>query len=789
MRIKSIQLAWFRGAADPISLEPDCKSMVVYGLNGSGKSSFVDAVEYVIKDGAIFHLSHEYSGSHNVKAISNTHKPQDRMTELSIKFQNESVLKTEIKQNGSSTTTGAEEVAMRTWQYRQTVLRQDEVAAFIRDRKADKYSALLPLFGLDQMEVAADNLRKLTIAMESESNLANLKAQITQVQARQKEVFGADSYDQMLKTIGDLHGEYCPESAKTHDAMIRCNELVTAIDMRLAQFSAELKRHMVLQELAKADLQGRIVAVRDASVKLARVVEPLIVEKLEVLQASSAFVDKVGKEQDVDCPACGQAIHVADFNEHVKIELEGLRKINDIIAGRKKATGTLCDTVRTMKANLRKPDLKSWRDTLATGPLAGGFAYLDGMDLEKLRTECDDEDLQSLQNQLLPLISAAATDSKDAPPEVQAFSTVKGKAETVKSVIAVRDLAVTVARVEALIKFITELVKGIREEIRRSAQEIIDDISTDIRVMWEILHPGEPIEDVRIYLTPDADKAIDISLKFHGVEQDSPRITLSEGYRNSLGLCIFLALAKRVVDNDRPLFLDDVVVSMDRSHRGQVLELLKKEFSERQVVILTHDRVWYTEMRQQLEGNHSWNFKTLLPYETPDIGIRWSNKTTTFDEARAQINERPDSAGNDARKIMDVELSLIAERLRIRLPYLRSERNDMRMAHEFLLRLVADGKKCFEKREGNSFTVHEDAIEAWGEADRLLISWANRGSHTHDLSRQEAIKLIDSCEKAIEFFKCSSCPDTPKFVWSAEVTARKRLQCPCGGLRWQYGLV
>ncbi len=40
MRIKAIQLSWFRGAADPVSLKPDCKSMVVYGDNGSGKLSF-----------------------------------------------------------------------------------------------------------------------------------------------------------------------------------------------------------------------------------------------------------------------------------------------------------------------------------------------------------------------------------------------------------------------------------------------------------------------------------------------------------------------------------------------------------------------------------------------------------------------------------------------------------------------------------------------------------------------------------------------------------------------------
>jgi recombinational DNA repair ATPase RecF len=114
MRIKAIQLSWFRGAADPVSLEPDCKSMVVYGGNGSGKSCFVDAVEYVLNDGKIGHLAHEYSGKHQEKAVPNTHKPQGRKTQFKIKFKDDSELKTEIKPNGSSTSSGAEAVAMGT---------------------------------------------------------------------------------------------------------------------------------------------------------------------------------------------------------------------------------------------------------------------------------------------------------------------------------------------------------------------------------------------------------------------------------------------------------------------------------------------------------------------------------------------------------------------------------------------------------------------------------------------------------------------------------------------------
>jgi hypothetical protein len=223
-------------------------------------------------------------------------------------------------------------------------------------------------------------------------------------------------------------------------------------------------------------------------------------------------------------------------------------------------------------------------------------------------------------------------------------------------------------------------------------------------------------------------------------------------------------MAKREADKDRPVFLDDVVVSLDRNHRGMIAELLAKYFGKRQVVILTHDREWYAELRHQLDSS-VWDFKALLPYETPEIGIRWSHKTTTFDDARAHLKERPDSAGNDARKIMDVELALIAERLQIKLPFLRAEKNDNRMAHEFLERLVTDGKSCFQKKVGKNHVPFSDAIDVLDAADKLLVSWANKASHSFDVVQPEATKLIDTCEKALGFFRCSSCG---KNVWFAE---------------------
>jgi hypothetical protein len=783
MRINAITLSWFRGAADPVSLEPDCKSLVVYGVNGSGKSSFVDAVEYVLNGGKIEHLAHEYSGKHQEKAVPNTHKPEGRKTELSIKFKNDSELKIEIQGDGSWTRSGGEAAAMGTWDYQRTVLRQHEVAAFIHDTKGGKYSVLVPLLGLQKMEIAAENLRQLAKSVDDESKLRETKVSLKEVEAKRKATFGTDSHAQILAKVEELHAKYCADKAATKDALSRCKELKTALDTRIAESSSDQRRYVALQDAAALDLKGHVDAVRAASARLAGAVEPLIAEKLEVLRSTGAFVERLGDEEEVKCPACGRSISVDAFQAHVMAERERLHEIIGTFDIWKAAIGTLCDTVKSLKSNLGKADVQSWRDKLAKGPLVDNFAYLDGINTEALRASCSEEDLNAFESKLLPLIGAAASASKHAPPEAQQLSTDKQTVEVGSAVIAAIEPANAVARAEALVSFINSLEHGIREEIRLRSQKVIDTISADIQAMWAILHPGEAIEDVRLYVPRDADKAIDIGLKFHGVEQESPRLTLSEGYRNSLGLCVFLAMAKREADKDRPIFLDDVVVSLDRNHRGMIVELLEKEFSGRQVVILTHDREWYTELRQQLDGK-SWTFKVLLPYDTPIIGIRWSHKTTTFGDARAHLKDRPDSAGNDARKIMDVELALIAERLQIRLPYLRADKNDRRTAHEFLERFVADGQKCFQKKAGDAYEGHGEAIEAFEEAGRLLVSWGNRASHTFDIVPAEATRLIDVCERALEFFKCSSCD---RGVGFADAKGSECVQCHCGRIRWRYG--
>jgi recombinational DNA repair ATPase RecF len=783
MRIKSIQLSWFRGAADPVALEPDCSSMVVYGSNGSGKSTFIDAIEYVLNDGRIEHLAHEYSGKRQEKAIPNTHKPEDRETEFSIKFKDGSDFKVTIAKDGTYKSSGADAVAMSTWEYRRTVLRQHEVSEFIHSTKTQKYSVLLPLLGLSGMELAAENLRQLSKSIEEELKIGEAKAILMRVENDRKETFGKDTDDQIFTKIKELHTKYCPEKATAEEAISWRTDVKSAIDSRLKESTQDQRRYVAINEAASLQLENYIYAVRTTSAKLAGAVEPLIIEKLEVLRSTSAFVEKLQDEEEVQCPACGSFVSSKLFRAHIESERERLSEIIGNFNDRKVAIGALCDKIKLLQSTLSKADLKSWRDGLDEGSLAQNLEYLDRFDTEALRTSCQEYVLSDLVNNLKPLIDAAVSSSKDAPPDAQQLSTDKRMIDIASTIIEANAQSLAIKRAEALIAFIKSLEQGARAEIRARSRDVISEISADIKTMWSILHPGEAIEDLSIYLPDDADKAIDIRLKFYGIEQDSPRLTLSEGYRNSLGLCIFLAMAMREAKNDRPLFLDDVVLSLDRNHRGMIAEILEKEFCARQVVILTHDRDWYTDLRSQL-NNKTWGFKILMPYETPDIGIRWSHKTTTFDDARAFLKDRPDSAGNDARKIMDVELAVIAEKLKIKLPFLRGDKNDKRMALDFIERLASDGKSCFQKRMGKDYGTYTEGLEAIKKAGSLLVSWGNRASHSPDLVRSEATKLIDTCEKALECLKCSSCGN---YVWYANAANPELVQCLCGELRWRYG--
>lgn len=116
-------------------------------------------------------------------------------------------------------------------------------------------------------------------------------------------------------------------------------------------------------------------------------------------------------------------------------------------------------------------------------------------------------------------------------------------------------------------------------------------------------------------------------LKQRGEEIDRPHHFLNEARLSGLALAFYLAgrqVMTQTMQADTPklMVLDDVLIGLDQSNRLPVLDLLKSEFSDWQVVLLTHDRVWFEMARAHLpeEGDQAWTIIELFEGTDP-VGV------------------------------------------------------------------------------------------------------------------------------------------------------------------------
>ena len=132
--------------------------------------------------------------------------------------------------------------------------------------------------------------------------------------------------------------------------------------------------------------------------------------------------------------------------------------------------------------------------------------------------------------------------------------------------------------------------------------KIYDSIQEDVRRFYEALHPGEGHGNFQMQLDTERRASTELLIDSFGRGDFDPRALSSDGHLDSLGLCIFLAFAKSFAESSKFMVLDDVIMSIDSSHRSRVAALLLNEFSEWQIIITTHDEIWFEEFRRHQQA-------------------------------------------------------------------------------------------------------------------------------------------------------------------------------------------
>jgi energy-coupling factor transporter ATP-binding protein EcfA2 len=107
-------------------------------------------------------------------------------------------------------------------------------------------------------------------------------------------------------------------------------------------------------------------------------------------------------------------------------------------------------------------------------------------------------------------------------------------------------------------------------------------------------------------------KEITPIVEFNGKKVESHHDFLNEARLTALGLSVFMAAVK-LADGDphnpaplRLLVLDDVLIGLDLNNRLPLLELLRSEFPRHQIILLTHDQVWFEIAKEYTTNWGTW---------------------------------------------------------------------------------------------------------------------------------------------------------------------------------------
>ncbi|RWM13731.1 MAG: hypothetical protein EOR73_28130 [Mesorhizobium sp.] len=157
------------------------------------------------------------------------------------------------------------------------------------------------------------------------------------------------------------------------------------------------------------------------------------------------------------------------------------------------------------------------------------------------------------------------------------------------------------------------------------------------------------------------------SVKFRDHALLAPPNFLNEARLSALAIATYLAGRLACVPgNDKALKLlviDDMLISLDYSHRRPVLDVIAELFRGWQIILLTHDRFWFELAREQLSGEP---WKAIEIYEKLDADgllrpVIWESQDDLVAETLKQAgrfldNNHPAAAANYARTACELTL-------------------------------------------------------------------------------------------------------------------------------------
>jgi energy-coupling factor transporter ATP-binding protein EcfA2 len=813
MKLLELEIDKVRGIQH-LLVKPNGRNFVIWGPNGSGKSAVVDAIDFLLT-GRIQRLTGEGTGDISLSRHGPhiDHKPEETMVRAVVQLRGsrKSIeLKRSIGEPGKliCSAKGDEELKRIVGLARQGVhiLSRREILKYITanaNKRALEIQELLNITEIEKtrgtlVEIKNDCLRELKNAQTAVARAESHVNATTQQQTFDKtSILGVVNQNRGILSADEI-SELCSANLKRN---VRAPTVVSKSNgFNVTLFDRDI---LNLQNTLSKESKKRI---GENDKKLREIIEKIRIDpdlmrtlkQLQLIELGMNMIDETGK-----CPLCDKAWPSGELLKYLKSRIETARvageyqkeigqlvtlistNVNTTIASLKKVIAA-CQ-VTGLKDNLAI--LESWYKDLEKFSVALDSAmenYLEtGWTSEEIGRSLAPENIIEVLGNVSNVVKEKYPEST---PEQITWDTLTRLEENLRSVENAEEDAKKAQLYVKRASFLHNHFLLARDKVLGQLYEAIKDRFVGL---YRELHADDE-EKFGAKIEPK-EAGLNFEVEFYGRGTHPPHALHSEGHQDSMGLCLFLALAEHLTKGLIDLIvLDDVVMSVDGGHRRRLCQLLAKNFPDRQFLITTHDKTWAKQLQTEgvvkSEGSiefYNWCLE-LGPQVDYEVNL-WKHIKNDLDRGDVP------SAAHKLRRGCEDYFGQVCDFLQAQVRYKLDGRYEL-----------GDFLPAAMSRYGSLIKKAELAARTWGNQESLekltelestvsqinkrcgIEQWAINAnvhySNWANFSKNDFQPVTEAFEDLCKLFVCSTC------AGMLHVTTKgldlENVRCNCGSVNW-----
>jgi recombinational DNA repair ATPase RecF len=803
-KIKSLTIAGIRGIQNAISLPLNEKSVLLYGDNGTGKSSVSDAIEWFYTD----KVSHLSGSEIDLKdALRNSHQKETDTSSIAIEYnknvinakKNLSFKKGKLTSEISNLTDDFQKYFSAS-QSENLLLRYQYLRDFVDQTKGDKLKYLSDIIGFSEVTKTKDILRKAFSSIKSEIKTQNFEAQINNEKQTLIAKIGAavSQENNLLEKINEiiqpLKIEFSVNSFDDIDKVLdHIKKPANTKQLNDLQFLENTNNTLSILKNEILFIDREYQKYFTEFNKIAEDVQSIMQTFLaELLKSGEAVITNKFHKED-SCPLCLQQKKLEELKTDIQRRLKEIeesskkkglydaskKSISDIVAERLRRLELIVGNALDEQENKSiKQTLISLKNKLIEYQKYANEKVTSGNTLPASNTLILTEDDFKIQEQISARLEAIQTAikndkstelyanisaAKDAFLKIKRFEKNKSKLEYQKN---------------SLELICNEFVKRQKEGL----ESFINTFSSYINDFYEFMNPDEQFHEIKIVTIGEEDElnGITIEYKFNDMWVSPPQKYFSESHLNCFGISFFLASVIAFNKENKFIILDDVISSFDSSHRKRFADLLFEKFADYQFILLTHELEWFSYV-QQLAKRKGWTIGEIKWTEAK--GTHLEDKPNDLKELieRELANSSVETLGNPIRKYLEHKLKEICLNLFVKVSFRLNDVNEKRMPDELLNEL----KSKINKNGGQDLKTKIPVIDRVANSSLL----GNLLSHDNPFNPKLGdLKAFWADIKELEtIFYCqeTNCK-RPKVSIKNYDNVAKKIRCGCDKTKYDW---